>query len=71
MDRDEFEVLLKKAPIRVLMNDGNSYVIEKTELAIVSDLYISTLHRRDDGKLGTMHLPLVTVSGVEELEPSA
>jgi len=67
MDREELTKLIKNGPVRILMNDGNSYEVPGTEFAVVSDIAAYTLYRADDGKMRTMILPLVTMSGVEPL----
>jgi hypothetical protein len=50
------------------MDDGRAYDVEKPEFASVSDISAAVLYRGEDGKLRHMHLPLVTMSGVEPLE---
>ncbi|MCG8451486.1 MAG: hypothetical protein MI725_18120 [Pirellulales bacterium] len=67
MDRDSLVRLLSASPIRILMNDGNSYVIDQPSEAIVDDISCYALYRKDGGKYATMVLPLVTMSGVEPL----
>ncbi|MEM8944813.1 MAG: hypothetical protein AAGD11_06480 [Planctomycetota bacterium] len=67
MDREELTSLIKKGPVRILMNDGNSYKVPSAEFALVSDIAAYKLYRADDGKMRTMVLPLVTMSGVEPL----
>ncbi|NOZ39481.1 MAG: hypothetical protein GXP24_04560 [Planctomycetes bacterium] len=49
------------------MNDGESYEVPSIEFVVVSDIAAYTLYRADDGKMRTMILPLVTMSGVEPL----
>jgi hypothetical protein len=68
MDREELTTLIKRGPIRIRMNDGRAYDVEKPEFASVSDISAAVLYRGEDGKLRHMHLPLVTMSGVEPLE---
>lgn len=71
MDRDELNQLIQQGPVRILMNDGNSYDIPNAECALVSDIAAYTLYRAEDGKMRTMILPLVTMSGVEPLSVDA
>lgn len=68
MDRETLRRLLDASPIRILMNDGKSYTIDDPRQAIVDNISCYTLYRDEDGKLRTMILPLVTMSGVEPLE---
>ena len=67
MDREELTALIAKGPVRIRMNDGHEYMIESSEFATVSDIAAAVLYRAEDGKLRHMHLPLVTMSGVEPL----
>lgn len=68
MDRDELNQLIAKGPVRILMNDGNVYTVESSEFITVSDIAAAVLYRSEkDGKYRHMHLPLVTMSGVEPL----
>jgi len=67
MDREELMALIRKGPVRILMNDGESYEVAGSEFAVVSDIAASVLYRAVDGKLRTMYLPLVTMSGVQPL----
>jgi hypothetical protein len=68
MDRQELTALIKEGPVRIRMNDGQFYDIAGPEFATVSDIAAAVLYRGEDGKLRHMHLPLVTMSGVEPLE---
>jgi len=68
MDRKELLELLDKGPVRILMNDGNSYTVASPRESIVTDISAHVLYRdSEDGKLRAMILPLVTMSGVEQL----
>lgn len=67
MDREELTRLIKQGPVRILMNDGNAYEVPSAEFALVSDIAAYTLYRAEDGKMRTMILPLVTMTGVEPL----
>jgi len=71
MDREELTALIAKGPVRIRMNDGEVYTIESSELATVSDISAAVLYRATDGKYRHMHLPLVTMSGVELLSENA
>ncbi len=67
MDREELMALIREGPVRILMNDGESYTVPGAEFAIVSDIAASVLYRAKDGKMRTMYLPLVTMSGVQPI----
>lgn len=71
MDRELLQRLLDASPIRILMNDGRSYTIDDPRQAIVDNISCYTLYHDDDGKVRTMVLPLVTMSGVEPIEATA
>ncbi len=71
MDREELTDLIRKGPILVRMNDGHEYQIEGPEFATVSDISAAVLYRASDGKFRHIHLPLVTMSGVELLNTDA
>jgi hypothetical protein len=70
MERQELNALIAQGPIRLRMNDGRAYDVEKPEFVSVSDISAAVPYRGDDGKLRHMHLPLVTMSGVEPLKTS-
>jgi hypothetical protein len=71
MDREELIEAINKGPVRVRMNDGSAYEIEKPEFATVADLTLSVLHRNQEGKLKHVLLPLVTMVAVEPIEVGA
>ena len=72
MDRKELTALISKGPVRIRMNDGHEYTIESSEFATVSDISAAVLYRdEEDGKFRHIHLPLVTMSGVEQIEADA
>jgi hypothetical protein len=66
MERDEFIALLKPGPLKVRMNDGEIYEIAANSEAVVSDVAAHVLYRHADGRLKTMVLPLLNISGIEE-----
>ncbi len=71
MDRKELTALISRGPIRITMNDGQSYEIQSSEFATVSDIAAAVLVRASDGKFRHVHLPLVTMCAVEPVETSA
>jgi hypothetical protein len=70
MERDELMKLMKTGPLKIRMNDGETYEIAAQSEAVVSDIAAYVLYRRADGRLKTMVLPLLNISGVEELARS-
>lgn len=71
MEREELNALIREGPIRITMNDGRSFVVDGMEMAVVSDIAASALHRADDGRLKHIYLPLVTMTSVEPLVSGA
>ena len=68
MDREELTQLVRSGPIRIRINDGRFYDVPSSEMIVVSDISASVLYRSEhDGKLRTVHLPMVTMSGVDEI----
>jgi len=65
MDRESLENLLDQLPLRITMNDGRSFLVESDRGILLSDLDAYVLYRSTDGKLRGIHLPYVTMSGVE------
>lgn len=62
--------LVRRGPIRLTMNDGSVYDVPGVEHCLVSQISISVLVKStSDGKWRQHHLPLVTIAGVEELQP--
>lgn len=68
MDREELTALIKSGPVLIRMNDGCVYEVSGPEFATVSDISAAVLFRAADGKYRHIHLPLVTMSGVELLQ---
>ena len=65
MDRESLGNLLDQLPIRITMNDGRSFMVESERGILLSDLDAYVLYRSDDGKLRGIHLPYVTMTGVD------
>jgi len=65
MDREAFENMLDQIPLRITMNDGRSFVVESERGIALSDLDAYVLYRSDDGRLRGIHLPYVTMAGIE------
>lgn len=65
MDREMIENMLDQMPLRITMNDGRSFVVQSEGVIALSDLDAYVLYRSEDGKLRGIHLPYVTMAGVE------
>ena len=65
MDREAIENMLDQMPLRITMNDGRTFVVESQRGIALSDLDAYVLYRSKDGKLRGIHLPYVTMAGVE------
>lgn len=65
MERETIENMLDQMPLRITMNDGRSFVVESEREIALSDIDAYVLYRSEDGKLRGIHLPYVTMAGVE------
>lgn len=65
MDREALEKTLDQMPVRITMNDGRQFLVTTERGIALSDLDAYVVFRSDDGKLRGIHLPYVTMSGVE------
>lgn len=68
MDREELMNLIRRGPVRITMNSGDTVVIESLETCVVSSMSADVLVKGDDGQLRTHFYPLVTMSKVELLD---
>ncbi len=71
MDREELNELIKQGPVRIKMNNGETYDVPSIEFAVVGDIAAAVLVRGEDNKLRTKHLTLVTMCSVESLSTEA
>jgi hypothetical protein len=69
MEPDEVRAWLRRTPIRIRMNNGDTYDLPNPEFAIVGDYSMSVLVR-DSGRLLNKILALVNISEITELEQS-
>ncbi|MBP85330.1 MAG: hypothetical protein CMJ64_01220 [Planctomycetaceae bacterium] len=67
MDREELMRLIAQGPIRVRMNNGETFEVPNAEIATVSDISAAVLVRDEDGRLRHRHLALVCICTVEDL----
>ncbi len=65
MDREAIENMLDQMPLRITMNDGRSFVVESERGIVLSDLDAYVVYRSEGGKLRGIHLPYVTIAGIE------
>ncbi len=65
MDRESIESMLDQLPLRITMNDGRSFIVSSERGIALSDLDAYVLFRGEDDKLRGIHLPYVTMTGVE------
>ena len=70
MEPDEVRAWLRRTPIRIHMNNGDTYDLPSQEFAIVGDYSMSVLVR-DKGHLLNKILALVNISEITEVEQSA
>jgi hypothetical protein len=70
MEPDEVRTWLRRSPIRIRMNSGDTYDVPSQEFAIVGDYSMSVLVR-DNGRLLNKILALVNISEITEVEKSA
>ncbi|MEM6469372.1 MAG: hypothetical protein AAF802_07360 [Planctomycetota bacterium] len=71
MDREELNEWIRSVPIRITMNSGDTIDLTNRELVTVSSVAAVVLVRCDDGKYRHRVYPLVTMSKIEQLEPTS
>jgi hypothetical protein len=67
MDREELIDAIAAGPVRIRMNNGRSYDVEKPAFALVAELTVGVLYRSEDGKYRNVILQLVTMTAVEPI----
>jgi hypothetical protein len=70
MEPDEVRLWLRRSPIRIRMNNGDTYDVPSSEFAIVGDFSMSVLVR-DEGRLLNKILALLNISEITEIAQSA
>ncbi len=70
MDREELNQWIRQGPIRITMNSGDRIDIANREMVTASSMTAVVLVRCDDGNYHHHVYPLVTMSKIEQLEPS-
>jgi len=71
MDRESLMEVIRKGPVRITMNSGDTFEVPGIEFAIVDETAAYVLRRAADGKLRAAILPLVTMSVVEPIAEAA
>ena len=71
MEREELNALIARGPVRVRMNNGETYDIPNSEMAAVGDISADVLVRGDDGRLRHRFLSLVCICSVEVLNETS
>jgi hypothetical protein len=70
MEPDEAREWLRRCPIRIRMNNGDTYDVPSPEFALVGDYSVVVLTRRD-GRMLNLILALVNISEISELPQPA
>jgi hypothetical protein len=65
MEPDELRAWLSRGPIRIRMNNGDTYDVPGAEFALVSDYSVAVLSR-DNGRMLNRLLSLMNISEVSE-----
>ena len=71
MDRVELTRLIAQGPVRIRMNNADTFDIPNAEMATVSDISAAMLVRSEDGRLRHQHLALVCICSVDELSEAS
>jgi hypothetical protein len=66
MEKEGIEGQLRHCPLRLRMNDGLEYIVEKPEFITIGDYAASVLQRRDGAMRHTL-LSLMNITAVEPL----
>ncbi len=70
MEPDELRAWLSRGPIRIRINNGDTYDLPGAEFALVSDYSVAVLSR-DNGRMLNRLLALMNISEVSERPQSA
>jgi hypothetical protein len=70
MEPDEVKAWIRRSPVRIHMNNGDTYDVPGPEFALVSDYSVAILDR-DNGRMLNRLLALVNISEVSENPQSA
>ncbi|MEM9589370.1 MAG: hypothetical protein AAGA03_18965 [Planctomycetota bacterium] len=67
MDPEELKALVEAGPVTIRMNDGRSYKVPSREYVLIGQMSAVVLHKGDDGKWRNITLPLVTMTGADQV----
>jgi hypothetical protein len=70
MEPDEVRGWIKRSPVRIRMNNGDTYEVPSPEFALVGDYSVAVL-TRDNGRMLNKLLALVNISGIVQLPQPA
>lgn len=70
MEPDEVKDWLRRCPIRIRMNTGDTYEVPSPEFALVSDYSVAVL-TRENGRMLNRLLALVSISEIIDLSEPA
>jgi hypothetical protein len=70
MEPDELKAWIRRGPVRIRMNNGDTYEVPGPEFALISDYSVAVL-TRDNGRMLNRLLSLINISEVSEGPRSA
>jgi hypothetical protein len=70
MEPDELKAWFRRGPVRIRMNNGDTYEVQGPEFALVSDYSVALL-TRDNGRMLNRLLALINISEVSESSQAA
>ena len=65
MEPEELKAWIRRGPVRIRMNNGDTYDVPSPEFALISDYSVAIL-TRDNGRMLNRLLALVNISDVSE-----
>jgi hypothetical protein len=70
MEPDDVREWLKKCPVSIRINNGDTYEVARPEFALVGDYSVALLSRRNGHMINSL-LALVNISEISELHQPA
>lgn len=70
MEASDLRLMVSTCPLRITMNTGEVFEVEKPEFILVADYTVTVLVDRD-GVKRNVHLALMNIANVESLNESA
>ena len=65
MEPDELRAWIRRGPVRIRMNNGDTYEVPGPEFALISDYSVAVL-TRNNGRMLNRLLALINISEVSE-----